>query len=121
MKDNSSVYFYLKLLYFGQKEPFEVKFSLLSGWVRINEIPNAMLETATQCFCKLCNFSVMRDNSSLLFKLTLYMSWTKGAHQNAKFQTFDCAREISILYFDRLLLLKVYKISVKKVQRNYFS
>ena len=52
----------------------------------------------------------------------LYMIWTKGAHQSAKFQTFDCSREISPnLYFDRLLLLKVYKISAKKVQRIYVS
>ena len=45
------------------------------------------------------------------------MVFTKGAHQ-----TFDCSGGISPnLYFDRLLLLKVYKISVKKVQRNYIS
>ena len=38
------------------------------------------------------------------------MIWTKGAHQGAKFQTFDCSREISpSLYFDGLFLLKVYK------------
>ena len=44
------------------------------------------------------------------------MIWTKGAHQSAKFQTFDCSRKISPnLYFDRLLLLKVYKILAKKV------
>ena len=50
------------------------------------------------------------------------MIWTKGAHQSAKFQTFDCSGEISPnLYFDRLLLLKVYKISAKKVQRSYAS
>ena len=49
------------------------------------------------------------------------MTWTKGAHQSAKLQTFDCSREISPdLYFDRLLLSKVYKISVKKVQRSCF-
>ena len=67
-------------------------------------------------------FSVMRDNSSVLFELKLYMIWTKWAHQSAKFQTFDCSREISPnLYFDRLLLLKVYKISAKKVQRSYVS
>ena len=48
------------------------------------------------------------------------MVFTKGAHESAKFQTFDCSGGISPnLYFDRLLLLKVYKISVKKVQRNY--
>ena len=43
------------------------------------------------------------------------MIFTKGAHHSAKFQTFDCSGEISPnLYFDRLLLLKVYKISAKK-------
>ena len=43
------------------------------------------------------------------------MIWTKGNHQSAKFQTFDCSREISpSLYFDRLFLLKVHKISAKK-------
>ena len=43
------------------------------------------------------------------------MIWTKGTHQNAKFQTFGCSREISpSLYFHRLLLLKVYTISAKK-------
>ena len=41
------------------------------------------------------------------------MIWTKGAHQSAKFQTFDCSRKISPnLYFDGLL--KVYKILAKK-------
>ena len=46
----------------------------------------------------------------------------EGAHQNAKFQTFDCSSKMSPkLYFDRLLLLKAYKISAKKVQRNYVS
>ena len=34
------------------------------------------------------------------------MIFTKGAHNSAKFQTFDCSGEISPnLYFDRLLLL----------------
>ena len=43
----------------------------------------------------------------------MYMIWTKGPHQSAKFQTFDYSRKISPnLYFDRLL--KVYKILAKK-------
>ena len=42
------------------------------------------------------------------------MIFTKGAHHSAQFQTFDCSGEISPnLYFDRLLLLKVYKVSAK--------
>ena len=43
------------------------------------------------------------------------MIFTKGSHHGAKFETFDCSGEISPnLYFDRLLLLKVYKVSAKK-------
>ena len=43
------------------------------------------------------------------------MIWKKRTHQSAKFQTFDCSCEISPdLYFDRLLFLKIYKISAKK-------
>ena len=43
------------------------------------------------------------------------MICTKGSHRNAKFQTFDCSDEISPnLYFDRLLLVKAYKVSAKK-------
>ena len=43
------------------------------------------------------------------------MDFTKEARQSVKFQTFDWSGEISPnLYFDRLLLLKVYTISAKK-------
>ena len=50
------------------------------------------------------------------------MIWTEGGHQSAKFQTFHCSPKISPnLYFDRLFLLEVYKISAKKVQRSYMS
>ena len=67
-------------------------------------------------------FNVMRDKSFVLSSLKLYLIFTKEAHQNAKFQSFDCSVEISPnLYFDRLLLLIVYKIVAQKVQRSYFS
>ena len=50
------------------------------------------------------------------------MIWTKGAHQSATFETFVYSSKFSPnLYFERLLLLKVYKISAKKLQRRYFS
>ena len=43
------------------------------------------------------------------------MIFTKGAQRSAKFQTLDCSGEISPnLYFDRLLLLELYKVSTKK-------
>ena len=48
------------------------------------------------------------------------MIFTKEAYQSAKFQIFDCSGGISPnLYFDRLLLMKAYKISYKKVERSY--
>ena len=57
-------------------------------------------------------FNVMKDNSSVLFQVKRII-WTKGAHQSAKFQTFDCTCKISPnLYFDRLL--KLYKILAEK-------
>ena len=38
-------------------------------------------------------FSVMRNNSSVVFQLKHYMLLIKGAHQSANFQTFDCSHE----------------------------
>ena len=50
------------------------------------------------------------------------MVWAKKVHRSAKSQTFDWSHEVlPSLYFDRLLLLKVYTISAKKVQRSYDS
>ena len=64
----------------------------------------------------------MRDKSSVLFSQKLYMIFAKEANQSAKVQTFDCSGEIPPnLYFDRLLWLKVYKVSAKKVRRSYVS
>ena len=48
------------------------------------------------------------------------MVWTKGDDQYTQFQIFDCSREMSPnLYSDKFLLLKIYKMSAKKVQRSY--
>ena len=68
----------------------------------------------------------MRDNSSVLFWLKLYIILMEGTHQNAKFQTFyftklHLDRFLTKLHLDRFLLLKVCKISAKKVQRNCVS
>ena len=64
----------------------------------------------------------MKDNSSVLFWVKVYIVWKKKAHQSVKFQNFDCLVEISQnLCFDRFFVLKVYKISAKKVQRTYVS
>ena len=50
------------------------------------------------------------------------MIWTKRAHQSEKIQAFGCSGKISPnLYFERLVLLKLYEILAKKVQRGYAS
>ena len=60
-------------------------------------------------------FSVMRDNCSVRFIAETVNDLENETYQSTKFQTFDCSRKISLnLYFDRLLLLKVYKIPAKK-------
>ena len=70
-------------------------------------------------FASLFSVSVMRDNSSVLLYSKLYIMWTETAHQNVKCQTFDCSREIlPNLCFNRLLWLKAFKISAKKIKRS---
>ena len=122
MKGNCSVFFLSEAFILWTKRARQSEiFKLLSGWVKIHQIPYVIFKTTSQFFLNFASlFSVMRDNSSVLFYLKLYMIWTKGAHQRAKIQTFDCSHKISPnLYFDRFL--KVYNnILAKKVQSSYF-
>ena len=92
-------------------------------WEKINQISHAILETTNQFFFKLyISLQCHERQPFCTFQLKLRMIFTKGAHQSAKFQTFDWSGKISPnLYFDRLLLLKIYKTSAKNVQRNYVS
>ena len=97
-------------------------FRLLSGWVKIHQIPYVIFETTSQFLFKLFITLQCHEKLFCTFLAKLHMIWTKGAHQSAKFQTFDCSCKISPnLYFHRLLLLKVYKNVAKKVQRSYVS
>ena len=65
MKDNSSVFFQLKnhILWTKIAHKSEI-FGLVSGWVKIHQIPHVMFETTSHRFFKL---DVMRDKSSVLF------------------------------------------------------
>ena len=90
MKDNSSVFFYLRPLYFGQKEPVKVRLSdfWVVGW-KVTKFLMSCLKLQVSFSLILHHssvFSVMRDNSSVLFQLNLYMIWTKGA-QNFRVST----------------------------------
>ena len=108
-------FFSSNLIYFGQKQPTEVKF--LDFWVvgwKFTKFLVSYLKPRVSFSLNFASlFNVMGDKSSVLFWLKLYMIFTKGAHHSA--QTFDWSGGISPnLYFDRLLLLKVYKVSTKK-------
>ena len=86
---------------------------LLSSLVKIHKIPHVIFETTSHFFFKLHSWEI-----TLLY----FFSWNfiilmEGAHQSAEFQTFDFTK----LYLDRLLLLKVYKVSANKVQKSCVS
>ena len=62
-------------------------FTLLAGLVKICQILYDMFETTSQFFLNFASlFNVMRDTSSVLYKLKMYMIWTKRAHQSAIFK-----------------------------------
>ena len=69
MKYNSSIFFYLKPLYFGQKELIKVKFSdfWVFGW-KFNKFLMSCLKLQVSFSLNFASlFSVMRGNSSVLF------------------------------------------------------
>ena len=112
------------LVYFELKEPIKKNFSnfWMVGW-KFTKFLMSYLKLQLSFSSNFASlFIVTKDNSSVLFYVKLYMIWTKGTNQSAKFQAFDCSCEISPdLYFERLLLLKVCKISAKKVWQIYVS
>ena len=109
------LYFFSNLIYFEQKESVKGKYSdfWVVGWKFTKFLMPYLKPKVSLSLMAL--FSIITDNSSVLFQLKPYIIWTKWGHQSEKFLTFVCSQEISPnLYFDRLLLLKVYK----KVQRG---
>ena len=91
MKDNSFVFFSSNLMYFRQKQPIEVNF--LDFWVvgwKFTKFFILYLKLQVSFSLSFASlFSVKRDNSSVFFLFKFYIILTKGAHQSAKFQTFD--------------------------------
>ena len=110
-------FFSSNLIYLGQKYPIKMKF--LDFWVFGEKFTKFLMSYLKMQVSFSLDFAsllkIMRDKTSVLFSLKLYMVFTKEAHQSAKFQTFHCSVENSPnLYFHRLILLKVYKIQLKK-------
>ena len=143
MRDNSSVLFWLKLYmllrnhcsvswkitppyffsskftYFGQKQPIEVKF--WNFWVvewKFSKFLMSYLKLQvifSLNFVSLC--SVMRNNSFVLFSWNFILCWRRQPIKVPNYR-FSFSPNLCL---DRLLLLKVYQISAKKVQRSCVS
>ena len=116
-KDNSYVFFLAQPSYtLDKNSPSKWKFldCLVAGW-KFSKLLTSYLKLKVRFSLNFASLlSVMRDNSSVLLQLKVYMILTKGAQQSAKFQTFDCSGEVSPnLYFARLLFS-----SAKKEQRG---
>ena len=87
MKDNSSALFYLKLLYFGQKELIQAKFSdfWVAGW-KFTKFFISCLKLQVSFSLNFASlFSVIRDNSSVFFNWNC--TWF-GQKERSKVQNF---------------------------------
>ena len=83
-------------------------FRLPNTCIKIYQIRHVIFETKSQFFFKLCiTLHSLRDNSSVLFHLKLYMLSTKGTHQ--------------VQIFSQLLALKLTKFLVIFQATSRFS
>ena len=98
-------FFSSNLIYFEQNSPSKRNFWTFE-WLG---------EYSSNSTCHIWNHKSVY-HSRMSWEMKHFMIWAKRVHQSVKFHTFDCSCEISpSLYFERLLLLKVYKISAKKI------
>ena len=106
--------FYLKTLYFGQKEPIEMKFLKVwvVGWKFIKFLISCLKLQISFSLHIVSLFSVMRlqKNWSVVSKITRI--WWK------LIQKFEGLKN---LRFHLLLLCKVFNVWPKEVQRSYLS
>ena len=106
MKDNSSIFFSSNLIYFGKLTKSFMSYLKSQVSFSLN-------------FASI--FNVMRDNSSVLSWLKLYMIFTKGAHQSAKFhENFNCSSAFhQICTLVGSFYWTYIQFQLKKVHRSY--
>ena len=96
-RHNSSAFLAQTLHIFDKNSPSEYKFSdfplLALNFTKFLMLFFSQKVSSSSEFRSL--FSVIRDNSSVLFQLKLYILLSKEAHQSVNSQTFNCSREIS--------------------------
>ena len=65
---------------------------LSNARVKIHQIPHVNFELTSQFLFKFCNIlDCMTHNSSVDFKLILFLLWIKGSHQYPNFETLSCS------------------------------
>ena len=84
---------------------------LLNGLVKIHKIPHVILGTTIRFFFKLRSWEI---TLLYFFSWNFILFWRREPIRVPNFRLSISPN----LYLDRLLLLKVYKISAKKVQRS---
>ena len=87
---------------------------LSSSWVKIHKILHVVFETTSQFFFKLSSWEI---TLLYFFSWNFILFWRREPIRVPNFRLSISPN----LYLDRLLLLKVYKISAKKVQRSCVS
>ena len=95
MKYSSSVLLYLKhYIRWSGGAHLKCKFWRLSSTrVKIRQIPHSVLKWQVNSSSIFTLFIVMTHNSSVSFKFTHSLLWTKGSHQSPNFDTFEWSGE----------------------------
>ena len=110
------------IIFLGQKEQCTI-FRLFGALMKVHPIPHVIFETTRSGIIQILHHcSVSWKITPLYFLAQTSYILDKNSPSKWMFWTwtFEWLGEISRnFYFDRLVLLKVYKVSAKKVWRSY--
>ena len=118
------LYFLAQTSYtFDKNRPSKWNFGLFSDWVKIHQIFHVIFETVIQFYFKLCIAFQCHEREFFCAFLagTLY-DFYKRSPSKCKILEKNVTAQVKfhqICTYDRLLLLKICKISAKKVRRSY--
>ena len=95
MKDNSSTFVAQTMYTLLKRSPLKWKFlRLTSALVKIHQIPHVNFEMTVNSSSNFpLFFIVMTHNSSVDFKLILFLLWIKRSHQIPNCEAFNCCGE----------------------------
>ena len=94
-KHNSSVFFHLNVICFGQKDLIKVQiFRLSTACMKINQIPYAIFQATCQSSFKICiNFQCHNTQFLWNFQIEKLYFLDKKSPSMYNFQTFECSNE----------------------------